>query len=744
MDASIAQAPSGPENGAAPKLDEIVVTARKMEESLQRVPVSVVVVTGGEIEARSMQNLHDLGQTTPNFTYGETPQGGRGNGVLYMRGVGQSIKDPPVGVYIDGVYLGTTVGNDVELMDLERVEVLRGPQGTLFGKNTSGGAVNIVTRKPDASEGALSGRLQAAYGSRNRFDLLGSSNIPLITDRLAVQISGTRRTQDGYATRPDGTDLGDLNRWSGRVGLMWTPAQEFDALLSFDYASFDEHTTVQDLRFINPVGAAGFYNQVLDPDYDDTWITPGSFFDNFGTGPSLNRGDGWGTALTLNYHWDGATATSISSYRASRSIYAQDPDASPINILDYTRNTKFHQFSEELRLEGKSFGERLSWTVGAYYFDSVDGINATDTVILTALSAAFTNGANPYLFSYADLGQAHNTSYALFGQLNYQLTERLSATAGVRFSRDEFEGFSWRANGAQLGAGFFDHPVPDPFPATTGGHQEDTSPRFGLDYQWTPDIMTYVSAARGYKAGDYDTTTADFVRPEESWTYELGVRSEFLEHRLRLNATYFYTDYKDMQLGISGSQVGAGGQIEPFGLTGNIPGVRIRGAELEMTYKPMAGLTLSGSLGLIDPEYTELPHDDPRWANTAIADPNAAFPYTPKSSYALAIEFERHVIPGIGTVARLDYSHRGDIDYHIENTGPLHQNPTGLLGARLTFSVERSNVAISVFGTNLTDERYILGGYDDASIANAAPGLGLAVVNMAAPREYGVSAQWSF
>ncbi|PYO39955.1 MAG: TonB-dependent receptor, partial [Gemmatimonadetes bacterium] len=217
-------APARAEDQAANALEEVVVTARKQEEFLQRVPVSVVAITADELQKKSLETLASVGQVTPNFTFSQTGNGGNSSGLVYIRGVGQydnlSTFDPAVGIYIDGVYLARMQNNDLDMMGIERLEILRGPQGTLFGKNTNGGAINIVTKEPNAAADGLQGRLQLTGGSLNRHDVLAGINIPIVTDKAAVEMSIARRSQDGYGQYADGEEMANRDRDAARLALL--------------------------------------------------------------------------------------------------------------------------------------------------------------------------------------------------------------------------------------------------------------------------------------------------------------------------------------------------------------------------------------------------------------------------------------------------------------------------------------------------------------------------------------------
>jgi iron complex outermembrane receptor protein len=724
--------PVAPSEDDAVHLEEVVITARKTEESLQKVPVSVSAITAGELQRRSIDSLSTVGQSTPNFTFSQQGNSGRSAGVVYIRGVGQAdtrpTYDPAVGIYIDGVYLGRMQGNDLGMMEVERVEVLRGPQGTLFGKNTSGGAVNVITKQPDASADGFSGRLQSTVGSRNRIDTVANVNLPLVTDKAALLLSGSRRLQDGYGERVDGQDTGSTDRESGRVSLLLKPWDNFSALLSADTTTYDETNAVMKLVFVNTAaGTIAALNANTDPDYDSTWLSPSDFF-SYGTGPNSSRGRLWGSALTLNLDAGWAALKSITAYRHNDVDSELDPDNSPITVIDAYDSTQQHQVSQELQATGKSLDDRLSWVFGLYYFTE-DASNRTAYPLLTPLlgdSASFSN-----IYSIV------NDSIAAYGQGSYSLTKKLRVTAGIRFTRDDKD--VERQNQTFPGG------VPREPTTTKTASSDDVSPRLGLDYQWTPTLMTYVSAAKGYKGGGFNgraSKVVDFTEfdPEIVWTYELGLRSDLFDRRVRFNATAFYSDYTDFQLQTAGS-TSVDNVPTPFNIVTNIPKAQIVGGEIELAVVPATGLKLTSGLGLTYAKYTELPTDEKFLAASAITE-DSKFVNSPELSATFAAEYTRPLTDTLDVTGRVDYAHKSEIFYNFANSAYLRQAPYGLLNARLTFEHRPKQLSLSLFGTNLTNEHYIVGGFDDATVPN--PGLGFTFVNMASPREFGVSVQVRF
>lgn len=712
-------------------LEEITVTARKRAESLQDVPLSVVAISGEDLERRSIENLADLGQGTPNFTFSQTYNGGSTAGVAFIRGVGQrdshSAYDPAVGLYVDGVYMGRMYGNNLDMLELERIEVLRGPQGTLFGKNTSGGAINIITKRPDASAGATSGRIQLTAGERNRVDVMGSVNLPLIADRLALQLAGSRLKQDGYGKRVDGQDMASTDRQAARAQLLFQPTERFSALLSADWLDFDETNASYKLLDTNPLaGPVAAYNAAIDPDYNDSWVSSRDYFYS-GTGPNSSRGTIAGAALTLAYDVSWATLKSITSYRESDVHTDVDPDGAPIVIINKFERADQEQFSQELQVTGSAFDERLEWVFGAYYFH--EKVISTDSFNLVPVLFGGTRDFSRFI-------PVENDSIAAYGQGNYKMTDKLRLTVGLRHTQDKKDISSTQFN--FLGATQFTTPL--------GEHDSDAwSPRLGLDYQWTPQVMTYVSAANGAKNGGFNGRVgrlSDFTEfdDEAVWTYEMGLRSDLFDGHVRLNATVFYSDYRDLQVTISGS-TNNNGVPAPFSRVTNIPESVIKGAELELIVAAAPGLTFSGGLGLTDAQYAVLPTDAQFVADNLIHRSNE-FPNVPEVSYTLGAEYATNLTSHLDLTARIDYSHRTRTEFTTENAPLISQPGYGLVNARLTFEHAQSAVAVSLFGTNLTDETYFVAGGDDANRPN--PGLGFAIVNQGRPREWGVSLQKRF
>ena len=722
---AIGQQPqSSAPNEQSSALEEITVTARKREESLQQVPVSVTAVTATDIEARSAVSLSDAAQSIPNINFQQVVIGGSADSVIYIRGIGQSdtviTADPGVGEYLDGVYLGRVQGIDLDMLDMERIEVLRGPQGTLFGKNTIGGAISLVSARPDASEDHVSGQVEALTGSFDRADGIANINIPLVQDTLAIRFAVATRNSDGYAHRVDGEDLADTGKLSGRVSVLYTPTSSWDFLVALDGTDVHQHNGDYQLVHVVNAPLIGLYNMVSPVPYTAQWISSNPYVSN-ATGPNTDRAKIWGVSLTSTWHGELFDVKSITSYRHNVTQNDVDLDGSPVGFFYEYDTVGQHQLSEELQASGASLGDRLKWVSGLYYFQEGADENASFNVFPLLVPIVGDLRFNNFV-------NADNHDYAAYTQGTYSVFEALHITGGLRYTYETKQATIFQ----DAYSGAVEIPV-----TTKSADFHSTSPRIGLDYQWTAALMTYVSAAEGYKAGGFNgraTSVADFdeFNPEKDWTYEVGIRSDWFERTLRVNASLFYTKYSDIQ--VTDDYATASGT--PLTIIANAASATIKGGELEILSRPVAGLTLGLNGGYTQARYT-----------AAIAPPGGFPPVTssthfintPELSYSLSAEYAVRLIGGAYLIVpRVDYNHKSTEYFDLSNSPYTTQPAFGLLNGRLTFKPTDGPWSIAAFGTNLTNRRYILGGTD------VSASLGYADVLQGAPREWGVDARFKF
>lgn len=707
-------------------LQNVTVTARKRAEDAQSVPLSLSAYSQDDLRQRSVQRLSELGQLTPNFLYGQKIQSGSSAGQVYIRGIGQQDTNvafsPGVGIYVDGVYLGRAQANDVDLPDVERVEVLFGPQGTLFGKNTNGGAVNIVTRRPDPSAGSARGLVQVQGGSHARRDASAALDVPLAADAAALGISAATYHADGYSKRSDGQDQANVNRTAGRIQLLLRPSDDVEVILRADGTTFEEHSAAYRLvavRTRSPIPM--LYAAQTSDRYDDRWVTASDYrYD--GTGPNRNAGGVWGSSITLQWERPWGTLKSISAFRHLSVASQFDPDGSPLTVLDVFNTVQQRQVSQEIQGTGTALSGRLDWVAGLYYFKET----AQDDQPANVALELFHGAANfdPKL-------HVVNQNHAAFGQVNVRVSASLTLTAGVRGSVDT-------AYAGLVQVGYPTPVVQTPF-VQHAARWASLLPRVGVSWQVGPAAMVFVSTSEGSKSGGFNgraSSASEFTRfePERVWAYEAGIRSDWLDRRLRVNATAFYDDYRDFQLQLNRSVTDPKtGQPVAFSFVGNIPNARIRGTEISLEALPTAQLKLAAGLGITDARYLRVIAGAP-------VTTSSRFVNAPRVTMTLSAEYAAG-LGGLGhLVAHADYVHKSRIDYDYGNSPLVAQAPYALLNARLTWQAAQRHLSLFAFGTNLTDTHFATGGIDDG----AGGSLGEVVKLMGAPREWGIGAEFRF
>ncbi|MBW2713538.1 MAG: TonB-dependent receptor, partial [Deltaproteobacteria bacterium] len=597
-------------------IEEVVVTARRRKENLQDTPISISAYTAESLEYRGVTRINQIAEFTPNLVFQNNPSfGGASNtAAIYIRGVGQKeflpTVEPGVGLYVDGVYIARSVGAILDLIDVERVEVLRGPQGTLFGRNTIGGAISITTKKPDEE---LGGKVEFTGGSSDRRDWKGTLNIP-ITDQLFSKFSLASFERDGYLERAsDGIDLGNDDSFVGRMAFRFVPSDDLEFNLVVERTEDEENGPPLSLTGIEFSGNPGnnfaiFHNFVTagcftppngDPGnsacYNEQWMIGDKH--DAGTAPAFSDVDVWGTSLTVDWSVGGVDVKSITAYRDLDSEFARDGDHSPHTVVHFYDDLEQDQFTQEIQLQGLSFEERLTWILGLYYFDeSGDNVNLLDFA-----PVAFRSG-----------GKFDNESLAAFAQGTFDITEQLSLTLGLRYT-DETKEFK----PDQI---IFVNRTPDP--SLNPGTRilpfrrddisiDETSPLVNLAYHWNEDLMTYASYSEGFKSGGFvqrvfppitDGTIPSF-KPEFVETYELGFKWTGFDNRLRLNGAAFYMDYSDLQIQVFNN-------VAP--VTKNVADAEIKGFELEISAVPGDGWFLEAGAGYLDSEYNKI---DPTTTN---------------------------------------------------------------------------------------------------------------------------------
>lgn len=712
-------------------LEEIIVTAERRESNLQDTPISITAVTAAALQAQGVRTVNDLAASVPNLTSTTGPQGSA-DANFFIRGVGQfdfiATNDPGVGVYVDGVYLGRTVGALFDSSDIERVEVLRGPQGTLFGRNTLGGAVSIVSKQPQLGE--LSGTVGVSGGSRDRIDADGSINLPL-GDTAALRIGAFERYQDGFATRSfDGAKFGKTKRYGGRAQLLFRPSDRLSLTLSADYSNDKSNPAPSVLLAIAPLPffPADAASQIQNRD---------RFYRVNSSNSTESRNEIYGFSGTLAYELsDTLTFKSITAYRNLDAFSTSDPDGTLYRLYDQQAPTKQDQFSQELQLTGSLFEDRLDVVLGGYYFrEEVDQTLFLCFAPITPRPTAFFNACNTW-----NQGNRQTTkSYAVFGQARLKLGERFSLTAGGRYTSERKnivsnQAFDFRPAGFSPAPGVIVPGFLSPIVTNLPGRLKFTkfTPKFGAEYKPSDDVLIFASYAKGFRSGGFNgrlivpATSIPTYEPDTNDAYEIGFKADALDRKLRFNATAFYQKYKGIQQTISVPvtqfQVANAGNADLYGF------------EAELSAAPTPALRLNASVGYSNSEFVDVPAS----AEQSGRINGNSLPFSPRWTASIGGEYRIDISERFKAIPRIDYRYQSRTYFTALNLPLEQQGGYGLLSARLTLAEASDRYSVAVYGENLTDKEYYTFGQ------NALGAQGVAYNYLGRPREYGVTARFNF
>ncbi len=708
------------------RVDEVVVTARRRAESLQDVPVSVTAFSERRLQELQADDLSGIQYATPNLYL---DKGDASNAVIYIRGVGQNdslaFADPGVGVYLDDVFIARTQAAFLEVFDVDRIEVLRGPQGTLYGRNTIGGAVKFVSTPPPRAWG---GYLEVGGGNYGEALVQGRYGGP-VTDTLRIKGAFTYQRRDGYAQNLfTGRGDGDKDTLAGRVTVDWTPTDRLQFLLNID-GKRDTPSTSQSPVRVTPITGFTGGRLVTLPALTDPYRPQTN-------ANGLNDLSGYGVSLTSRYKVnDHLTLESISAYRGFNFNLKLDTDGSPLPILDILLRQDEEQWSQELRATG-TFGA-VTGTAGFYYFRDIDdSFSGYDDGAATIFGFPVTAFGFPTT-ALADTRQ-RTTSYAGFADLTWAVTPRLSLTAGARYTNEEkrssrvFENFFNPAFSAinneppfGKGAGVRGTPVSGKadFNAVT--------PKVSASYKVTPAVLAYVSYSEGFKSGGFDGRAASqfqfqAFRPEFVDAVEAGLKTSWLDGRLVINASYFHNDYTDVQVTSFGADPVTGVFSSLFT---NAAAATIQGGEIELSAKPMTGLRVDASLGVLDARYDRFSILN----GATVTDASGrSLVNSPPVSASLAVTYERPLSGRIDGQAHLDANYRGETATEITDSPLLRQpdyvNLNAFVGLRSSDGRWEARLGVK----NLSDVAVRRQGFNLA----AFPGVQVAFFNP--PRTYDV------
>lgn len=743
-------------------LEEIIVTARKREETLMETPISITVFSGDVLSDMNITSIDQIGDQTPGMVFvNSTNISGSSNAsAVFIRGIGQSdytlAVEPGVGIYIDDVYLPHSIGNVANVVDVERIEVLRGPQGTLFGRNTIGGAVRVVTKKPSED---YEGDVEFTTGSYNRVDVKGHVNFP-ITDNFFVRFSGLSQNRDGFVHRPFlGGKTGDKDSANLIAQARWLASDSLTADLMLGFGRDDSEGAPMVALKQDPTHPAGtqptrfrdFIAPFMDPGILQGMLqgfTPEVINDpdgrcciSFSNTDIPSDLESFNATLTLDWMInENLSLKSITSFITLESRFGRDADNLPFNQqVELFLSVDYDVWSQELQLSGVSFDDRLDWTIGAYYFDE-DGVE--DDFIAFASFDINSGG----FFSTED--------FALFAQGTYHLTDQLSLTAGVRYTDEEKESVVDGVRHQSLLTGF----ITD---LSAGGFKENTTfgpglpfalvgagtftdelsetvPYVNLSYQWNDDLMIYGSYSEGFKGGGVQVRNGPLgflpmFAPEFVDAFELGLKWTGLDGRLNLSAAGFFMDYEGVQLPAIVFQPLLGNAVS---VVDNLGDAENKGFELEVTALPTPNFRLSAGVAFLDSEYTSVKPNDPGDA----LDPDSAItvfddlPNTPEWQFNASASFDIEANRGVFT-PRIDLAYSDEQFNDAINSASLKRDSYTILNVSLGYVDNDDRWSGALFVTNALDEQYVIAGFDGFNYADGA---------ISRPAEWGLKIRRSF
>ncbi|MFO6447929.1 TonB-dependent receptor [Erythrobacter sp. NE805] len=728
---------------------EIVVTARRREERLIDVPVAVTAFDQADLQRVQAVDLSGLQAAAPNLNLVQ----GRGSAAsanIFIRGLGQpdalQTFDPAVGIYVDGVYLSRIQGALLGLFDVERIEVLRGPQGTLYGKNTTGGAISIVSRKPDLATLKAAG--SALYGSYDQIVLNGYLSAPLVTDKVALSLAGQYDKRDGLVTDPrTGRKYNDRDSLTLRGILRVQPTERLEILASGDYnrqrnALTLGYPTAPLLRTNFTLGAQTLVPAQPYGRYDYKAST--SF-----TGDEGQKLDHWGVNLTANYELtDAITLTSITAWRKLEPDLFIDIDASQAELGDVFVGIDQRQFSQELQLKWDA--DRFSGVFGLFYLNET--IASHQEAYADDL---FAFGALPLTFLRTIDDRQNTKSYAAFGQATYDFTDSLSLTAGLRYTKEKrtYDRITTTASTlAALNGLTFRFPgnLPAPLNLDNDVSFDAWTPSVTLSYKPSADSQIYASASRGFKAGGFNgraNSLADLTlvvngtsqlvtsfAPETVWTYETGAKASFADGKVYLAANVFYSDFKNFQARVGGGGVGTFPVL-------NAGKMSIWGAEVEAVVKPTKAWTVRSSLGYLDAQYEEF--NDGRRAPAFSCNPTGTrITCEPAFAPPLTVNLASDYRIDIGDAGSITFG--GDarfVDKHflsVDNRPGLVEDGYWLVNAFLRYDDAARKWYVQGGVKNLTKTLYKTDGQEFSSVGN------IQTVYFGDPRTWNVMVGFAF
>ena len=741
------------------EIEKIVVTAQKRQQNLQEVPISVTAFNGDDLKQAGVVTISDLANITPGLNITNTQSEETS---ISMRGIGSNdfgfSSDESIPIYLDGVYLGSGVSTLGDLTDISQIEVLKGPQGTLFGRNAIGGAVNITTTQPMSE---VEANFTVGYGEYNLKTLTGMVNLPLVDDELMLRVTGSIRQRDGWQ-KNEATNITDgyaQDRWNTRAKLLWTPSESLDITLTLDANEENDHSGYSNVKggdVANLLAENGLLSD-SSQDFTGTQANNDNFFLAIDSsdpenpfpifdGPAGEPIDlnlirkSQGSALKINFNIsDSLTFSSISSYRHLDSDISEDSDGTEYLILNVRSYLDTTELNQEFRLSGQS--NKLDWFVG---------VNAYKSEVEGRVDDSF--GALPLGFNFDETAivDAETLSYALFGDVIWSITDKTNITAGVRASYDEKKqqiknpqefGLLFASPNQFINENF----ESDPSLANSKETWNNVSPRLVVDYKLDESILLFAGISQGYKSGGFNSFPTVDINPESPTfgavpygstdpfdeekitNYEAGVKSLLLENRLKMNASVYYYDFSDLQF-----LVNDGPAVKAV----NAGSAKGTGIDVDGMYLLTEDLTLSASLAWLDASFGE---DVTDGNGTVIVEDGQTLAYSPE--FTATISVDHYLTLGDKGELRTNVNY-AYADKQYLNNGSVDDvylaNAQSMLSARITYTSPQNDWQLSAWGTNLTDEATF------ESIGDVTDDFGFIPARRNEPRMFGVELSYFY
>ena len=788
--ATTAFALGGLNTPALAQIEEIIVTARKAEESLQQTPVAVTALNEDMLLKAQVVEIADLRRTAPNVSI---LSGGTGSSALVfvaVRGMAQvspgGAADASVGTYIDGVYYARPTGGNLDMFDVQQVEILRGPQGTLFGRNTTGGALNVTTNNPT---GEFEGYVKADVGNYDSRKVEAVVNLPIIGEELAARLSYRTSEHDGYRdyagySDPNGFVWNGFSQKAnevtdnqyGRAKLLWAPADKnFTLTVGADWSEFRDTGQATEVVAVNEGFSAGPFtlgqllalsgfntqNFIAQQQWDKTYWNA----DASSTNPAYNDGrlnnpkstnKTNGGHATLEVDLGDYQFNSISAYRETRSTGTVDLDGLPVNLLTFASRWDQEQWSQEFQLSG-SLGDKLDWITGLYYFEE----SSTDYSVSRAFgifSDLFASGFPPELggapINAGSDGVFDNTSFGAFVQANYQFTDQLRGTAGVRYTKDDRD-VLWRGEAPEPGQLVPSNCiVSNPDKPGVCAQTDGTS----FEYPANDSLFVYAKTSGASMSGGWNvrSTVAPAFGPEDVMDVEVGFKSDLFDDRLRFNAAFFHAWQEDLQRFVNEWDPVVQSTTQYVRNAGKS---KFKGAEFELTWLPWDSLVINANLAFLDTEYDSYEvlegiTTGPNAGSTVLVDhSNEVMPQAPEMTFSLSAT--QTLVTALGELdLHADY-------YWVDETWFQDTTPRpgesaalqaqfleeknwnavpdyGLVNAQATLRLNDGHWELALWGKNLSDKEYYTG------VANFYTAFGTANWYKGAPRTYGASVKYNW